>query len=235
MLGPGIIARSLSLAFITDSHGRTWQYHSRSDRHSKVACWAILFDALRHSKILREQVASGELSFGINHEMREFTTNRKKKLDVVVCTPSSRGLVGRTETFAGLMGQYGVSLTADERIELDRLPQWQRAPVGAVRLALEAKAAMTAHIRAIPRLFDELNSSHQTIHATSDVAVAGGFLMLNTSPTFVSPDLNKRGDSVETEISRNDLHGPSRILERYARYRAVPGLARSGLTPSASC
>ena len=50
---------------------------------------------------------------------------------------------------------------------------------------------MTAHIKALPRLFDELNSSHLTVHANTDGALAVGFAMVNASPTFVSPDLNK--------------------------------------------
>ena len=50
---------------------------------------------------------------------------------------------------------------------------------------------MTAHIKALPRLFDELNSSHATVHANTDGALAAGFAMVNAGPTFISPDLNK--------------------------------------------
>ena len=46
MDGPGILARSMSTPRITDKFGNAWQYHSRSDQHSKVACWALLFDLL---------------------------------------------------------------------------------------------------------------------------------------------------------------------------------------------
>jgi hypothetical protein len=50
---------------------------------------------------------------------------------------------------------------------------------------------MTAHIKALPRLFDELNSSHATVHANTNRALAIGFAMVNASTTFISPDLNK--------------------------------------------
>jgi hypothetical protein len=56
---------------------------------------------------------------------------------------------------------------------------------------MEAKAAMTAHSKARPRLYDELNSSHLTVHGASRQALAVGFVMVNVSTTFVSPDLNK--------------------------------------------
>jgi hypothetical protein len=58
-------------------------------------------------------------------------------------------------------------------------------------MALEAKATMTEHVKALPRLYDELNSSHQTVHGASRQALAVGLVMVNAASTFVSPDLNK--------------------------------------------
>jgi hypothetical protein len=60
-----------------------------------------------------------------------------------------------------------------------------------VLLALEAKATMTEHTKAGPRLYDELNSSHQIVHASSSKALSVGFFMVNASKTFISPDRNK--------------------------------------------
>jgi hypothetical protein len=70
---------------------------------------------------------------------------------------------------------------------LERLPDLNQAPVGAVLIALEAKAAMTEHQKAEPRLYDELNSSHLTVHGDSNQALATGLVMVNASPTFLSP------------------------------------------------
>ena len=85
--GPEILVRTLSGTAIKDRHGNSWQYHSRSDGHSKVACWGVVFDLLRSCSLLRRHVADGKVSFGINHEMRDFVHDRKKKLDLVLCTP----------------------------------------------------------------------------------------------------------------------------------------------------
>lgn len=46
---------------------------------------------------------------------------------------------------------------------------------------------MTEHMKARPRLYDELNSSHLTIHGSSDMTVAIGFAMVNASAMFTSP------------------------------------------------
>jgi hypothetical protein len=63
--------------------------------------------------------------------------------------------------------------------------------VGSVLVALEAKACMTEHLKARPRLYDELNSSHLTIHGAAAQAIAAAFVMINLSKTFVSSDRNK--------------------------------------------
>ena len=60
-------------------------------------------------------------------------------------------------------------------------------------MALEAKACMTAHIKALPRLFDELNSSQLTVHGASDQAIAAGLAMVNIADTFMSSDKNPLG------------------------------------------
>ncbi|HUJ04889.1 MAG TPA: hypothetical protein VLX31_02140 [Streptosporangiaceae bacterium] len=190
MEGPLIVARTLSLPGTPDRFGNVWQYHSRSDRHSKVACWAILFEMLQHSPLLRRHAAAGRVVFGVNQEMRDFRTNRTKNLDLVIAVPA-REQDGRAVTLADLAARWSVHLEAGQQRTLAGLPALVEGPTSAVLVALEAKACMTAHIKALPRLFDELNSSHATIHANTDSALAVGFTMVNASPTFVSSDLNK--------------------------------------------
>jgi hypothetical protein len=41
-----ILVRTLSTPVPIGPSKTPWQYHSRSDRHSKIACWGILFDLL---------------------------------------------------------------------------------------------------------------------------------------------------------------------------------------------
>lgn len=190
MDGPEILARSMSTPSVTDKSGNRWQYHSRSDQHSKVACWALLFDLLQHCPLLTQHIAAGKVGFGINHEMRDFRNNRSKYLDLVLCTPgTSTGTDAMT--FEDLAQTYSVDLTQNQRALLAQLPELRRVPVGSVHVALEAKAAMTEHIKALPRLFDELNSSHLAIHGSADFAIAAGFAIVNHAEYFISPDRNK--------------------------------------------
>lgn len=137
------------------------------------------------SRTLVEHIEEGRVAFGINHEMRDFRQNRKKDLDLVLCTPAA-GLP-KPRTFESLADGYQFALSDAERNVLRSLPVLREAPVASVLVALEAKACMTAHVKAIPRLYDELNSSHQTIHGASEMVIAGGFVMVNTAPFFVSP------------------------------------------------
>jgi hypothetical protein len=190
MDGPEILARSMSSPRITDKFGNAWQYHSRSDQHSKVACWALLFDLLHQCPLLRKHIEDKKIGFGINHEMRDFKNNRSKYLDLVICTPGSHA-DAQDLTFVDLARQYHVDLTGAQATQLATYPLLRRVPVGSVHLALEAKAAMTEHIKALPRLFDELNSSHLAIHGSADFAIAAGFAVVNYAATFISPDRNK--------------------------------------------
>lgn len=201
MDGPNILARTLSRPGKPDRYGNSWQYHSRSDRHSKVACWSILFDALQYSALLRRHVDTSRIVFGVNQEMRDYRTNRTKDLDLVIATPGSAALAkARPVSLADLAVRWSIRLSDEQQRTLASLPQILEGPTGIVLAALEAKACMTAHIKALPRLFDELNSSHATVHANTSNALAVGFAMVNASPTFVSPDLNKFDLSLQEPV-----------------------------------
>jgi|SRR5579875_3003199 len=199
MDGPSIVARSLTRPSIPDRYGNLWQYHSRSDRHSKVACWSILFEMLQLSSQLRRHVTEGRVVFGVNQEMRDYQTNRTKDLDLVIATRGAAG-ADRPVTMSDLAVRWSVRLTEEQQRTLAELPPIVEGPTGMVLVALEAKATMTAHIKALPRLFDELNSSHATVHANTSRALAAGFAMVNISPTFVSPDLNKFDPAVQGPV-----------------------------------
>jgi len=189
--GPKIVVRSMSIPGRADRTGNRWQYHSRSDHHSKVGCWAIMFDLLMMCGLLRSHASNGQVCFGINHEMVDFRNNRKKNLDLVVCTPRRETRPAKPRNLTSLVQHYAIALSETEQSHLAALPTLQEAPVGSVLMALEAKACMTAHQRALPRLYDELNSSHQTIHGATDQAIAAGFVMVNAATAFLSPDQNK--------------------------------------------
>ncbi|HWA86901.1 MAG TPA: hypothetical protein VG710_11805 [Opitutus sp.] len=184
MHGETIIVRSISATRIEDRHGNLWQYHSRSDRHSKIACWAILFDLLRTCPLLRQHVEKDKVAFGVNHQMRDFKQNKKKNLDLVLSGHRDES----EATFVDFASKWGVVLDDREAEILASLPVLRKAAVASVFMALEAKACMTEHIKAIPRLNDELSSSFQTIHGDTGSAIAGGFVMINCADSFISSD-----------------------------------------------
>ena len=192
VLGPGILARYLSVPNPKpDKWGNTWQYNSRSDRHSKVACWGVALDLLSTSSRLRAHAADGRVVLGVNHTMTDFATNRRKDLDLVVARPG--GTVGPGgDSFRSLAGRYGIVLTDDEAAQVAALPDIPVAPVAAVLVALEAKACMTAHVKSLPRLYDELNSSHLCVHGAFRRALAIGFVQVNNAARFVSSVTNNR-------------------------------------------
>lgn len=188
--GDQIYARTVTAGSISAKNGRIWQYHSRSDAHSKAACWSIVFDLLGACSLLRDHVKTGKVRFGINHEMRDFRMNRKKNLDLVICTPGDDP-VKEGLKFTELVDQYGIVLDSAEKELLGSLPEFRQSPVGSVLVALEAKACMTEHVKACPRLYDELSSSFQTIHGDTKNAVAAAFVTINSAEEFASPVLNK--------------------------------------------
>ena len=225
MYGPEILVRTLNLSTRRDRFGNSWQYHSRSDHHSKVACWGVIFDLLATTPLLRRHVEAGVLCFGINHEMRDFVHDRKKNLDLVLCTPNGPPT---SETLASIAAGYDIELTPQERQILDALPTLTRAPVGSVVMALEAKACMTAHQRALPRLYDELNSSHLTVHGSSDQAIAVGFAMVNLAERYLSPDLNKKERAANPEWS---LHKQPRDAQlAINKIKQLPRRSKAGDT-----
>src|SRR6185312_14234126 len=71
--------------------------------------------------------------FGINHEMRDFVHDRKKNLDMVLCTPSGGG-VDAGMAFGDLRRGYEIDLSSAESAAFEELPVLTRTPVGSVLL-----------------------------------------------------------------------------------------------------
>jgi len=224
--GPEIIVRTLSQPAVPDKHGNLWQYHSRSDRHSKVACWAVLFDLLQHSPLLATHAAAHKITFGINRTMRDFRTGRTKDLDLVISRPGSGKLPRPPATMHDLALRWGLRLTPDQWALLPDLAPLVEGTAGNVLVALEAKACMTAHIKALPRLFDELSSSYSTVHGDTQESVAVGFAMINASPSFLSADMNKYDLTERTPtVNTHPEHAVTRTITKLREIdrRNAPG------------
>lgn len=220
LFGEQIIARTMQAGLVTDRHGNHWQYHSRSDHHSKAACWAIMFDLLRTCPLLRAHAAEGKIGFGINHELRDFRVNRKKNLDLVVCV--GQPLDEPKSSLAKYGEEMGIKLTDEERQELDQLPELRRGAVSNVHIALEAKACMTEHGKARPRLYDELASSFQAIHGDTNSAIAAAFVMINCAEKFASPSSRNPGRIKKNRLVFNEHKQPEAALKVLEKMMELP-------------
>ncbi|MCO1658906.1 hypothetical protein [Pseudonocardia humida] len=246
MRGPEIITRTLSLTTRPDPAGNRWQYRSRSDHHSKVACWAIAFDLLAESKLLRDHIAAGVVTFGINRQLNDFETGKKKDLDLVIARAPGKDPAGAAPTIGkskplafdlnDLAKRYDIQLSIQDRQVLADL-NLPPAPVGipgaTVLAALEAKACMTEHIKALPRLHDELTSSHGTVHGDTPNALSIGFVMVNTADQFWSPGRNAQLITVDNPpvVNRHvQPHATERTVAmlKEVRRRAGPGSPQQG-------
>lgn len=219
MNGPEIITRTLSGVRPFGPSKQQFQYHSRSDHHSKLCCWAIAFDLLATSSLLRQHVADGKVCIGVNHTMVDFKTSRKKDLDLVIAKPAVDYPVAKnTVTLAEIGESIGVVLTAEQQAAFAALPSIERQPVGSVLVALEAKAAATEHKKSESRMFDELNSSQVTIHGAADQAVAVGLAVVNIAETFISP--GRQGPGHAIVVNQHNQPGATESL--VAKLRELP-------------
>lgn len=220
MHGPDILARFLSIPSPKpDKYGQHWQYNSRSDRHGRVGCWGVAFDLLQQSSLMQRHATEGKIVMGVNHQMRDFETDREKVLDLVIARPASPPGAD-APSFRGLVQQYGIELETGEQALLDRLPDIKIASVGAVLIALEAKATMTEHVKSLPRLHDELNSSHLAIHGASSQALAIAYLQINNSTTFLSSVKNSERISeglTPRETKHRQPQATQRVLDKVAQ------------------
>lgn len=235
MYGTNILTRTISVPMKRGSRGLVWQYNSRSDHHSKVACWGVLFDLLNESAVLANQAAADEIVLGINFEIKNYTSQQKKNLDLVVARPESARR-GKREAFKDLVDRWSIKLDDPEQAALDALPDIEVGEFGAnaVRIALEAKACMTAHAKAGPRLYDELNSSHQIVHSASEGALAVGFAMVNAADTFLSSVSNPRrsytdADWVSDHQQPEDTEKTVETIQSLPRRSGPTGAGYDGL------
>lgn len=191
MRGPEIIARTISVPRPTGTAKRVLQYHPQSDYHSKVCCWAIMFDLLRCSDLLQRHAEEGRVSFAINRKMNNWNTGQTKNLDLVVARAPKEELDTKQKavSLVEVAAKLKLQLSDADVMELRTLPA---SPLGvsgsSVLIALEAKAAMTEHSKAQARLFAELAASHSVIHGDSHNALAVGFAMVNSAERFISPE-----------------------------------------------
>jgi len=188
MRGPEILARTMSVPTRRGHSERPWQYHSRSDAHSKVACWAVMFDLLLECEPLRIAASEGRIGFGINHVM---VGPINKTLDLVVTmVPPSRSVRSR-RSFADMVSVYGIALDDTDTDVLGTLPridEEDRADdVSEVAIALEAKACMTEHVKSLPRLHAEILATGYLAKRAAPRCITVSYSLVNAAPHFMTP------------------------------------------------
>ncbi|WP_242638729.1 hypothetical protein [Mycolicibacterium sp. S2-37] len=187
-----------------------------------------MFDLLTTSSLLREHVAAGKVSLAINRTMNNWQSGSKKDLDLVIARTAGGG-ESPSVSLEALAEKHAIQLTDDDRQVLDGLPVSPAGTAGAtVLVALEAKAAMTAHGKARSRLYDELNSSHLTVHGDNNNALAVGFVTINFAGRIVSPTNQASGEP--TYNPHKQPRDTERVIERMKEINRRPGpqAAQSG-------
>ncbi len=133
----------------------------------------MLTDLLQACPTLASQARGRDIGYGINVEVVSPVTGKKKTLDLAIGLP------------------------AEESLPLDdpSLPILE-AKIGRVLLSCEAKSVMTEHSKSKPRVYDELNSSHDIVHQGWTDAIATGIAVVNIAGTFVSPLRQRVGQAL---------------------------------------
>lgn len=219
MRGPTILARSMSIATRRGKSPRAWQYHSRSDSHSKIACWTLLFDLLLECDAVREAAKTGRLGFGINHVMVGAIS---KTLDMVLTVVPPSRATARRKTFAEMVDTLGIALDEADRSALSALPvifKDRKEDVSEVAVAVEAKACMTKHVNAIPRLHAEILATGYLAKRAAPRCVSVSYSLVNSAATFVSPSGKKK------VTHHNQPEDARRVVEMLSK--AIPTASES--------
>jgi hypothetical protein len=188
MYGPEIIARTMSIPTRRGKKSRKrWQYHGRSDAHSKIACWALLFDLLHSCDEFKGQARRGKVRFAVNHLM---VGPINKTLDLVVCASADSDATLPRRSFLDLGREYGVQLSPAETALANEVPQFAEEhndDLSEVLVALEAKACFTDLQGSIPRLHAEILATGYLARESTPSCITASYTLVNGSPRFTSP------------------------------------------------
>lgn len=82
-----------------------------------------------------------------------------------------------------------------------------------VLISCELKSVMTEHLKSGPRVFDELSSSHEIVHAGDEKTLALGVATVNIASTFVSPLRQKQRSPAPLEVTiHNQPHAAESMV-----------------------
>jgi hypothetical protein len=136
-------------------------YHPRSDKHSNVLGLAIVDDLVQFCPKIKERARTGEIVYDLNFQLRAGTADWN--VDLVLGAPA-----------------LGASPPAATEVI-------KRAPPATVQIAVELKAVMTEHRKAVKNRKRDLEAHHEHVHNYNNQTIAGGVLIINAASTFRSP------------------------------------------------
>lgn len=149
---------ALPTQFLT--HLQQAGYHPRSDKHSNALGEAIVTDLLAACPLIAQRATAGDVVYDLNFDLHYGTA--QWNVDLVLGSPPAN--VGVP------LGQPIV-----------------RAAPSTVQIALEFKAVMTEHRKAVKNRKRDMEAHHEHVHNYNAQAIAGGVIVVNASPTFHSP------------------------------------------------
>ena len=175
-------------------------YHPRSSRHSNFLCEEVVKGLLEVSPAIARLAGAGKLVYDLNFTLRAGTADWN--VDLVLGTPPS-----------GLHAPTPIPIS--------------RTQPARVQIAVENKAVMTEHHKAVKNRKRDFEAHHDHVHRYDDAAIAGGLLLVNSASRFKSP--------LRDEMTVH--HEPKALVEHcVTQMRAVSrrtGRGTSGL--DASC
>lgn len=144
------------------AHLREAGYHPRSNKHSNVLAGCIVDDLVDNCPSIAERGVAGRLVYDLNFTL--LTGTAEWNVDLVLGAPA----IGEPEP-----------PPAGETV--------RRSRPSTVQIAIEIKAVMTEHRKAVKNRKRDFEAHHDHVHRYQRRAIAGGLLLVNGSPTFRSP------------------------------------------------
>lgn len=142
-------------------HLRAEGYHPRSDKHSNALAEGIVADLLEHCEPIARAAREGRLVYDLNFDLRAGSADWN--VDLVLGAPQLGEPPSTPES--------GIA----------------RQPPASVEIAIELKAVMTEHRKAVRNRKRDLEAHHEHVHNYGRQVIAGGVLVINAAEKFRSP------------------------------------------------
>lgn len=137
-------------------------YHPRSNKHSNELARCVVADLVASCPAIKKKATTGEIVYFLNFTL--LTGTAEWNVDLVMGQPA--------------MGEP-LPPTAGKLIREDR--------PSTVQIALEIKAVMTEHHKAVKNRKRDFEAHHDHVHRYNERAIAAGLMLVNIASTFRSP------------------------------------------------